>query len=580
MSLLGSGSLGLGSPASKGPDPPGTTVQKRSRAAGLIWKSLGIFLFVFAVITGVVLPSLFSLVFQKQVSGTGLIATVLIMIGLKCYLHGRRHLALTAQQSLAEDPRPPVLYLRSFGDDKSAGRVPTGGLLRHIGLSASLFDLKTEEELIADSFREFGPVVCIGKPGEKLPELGAARIYESHTEWQEKVRDFMTKAKLVVLRLGDTPGFWWEVERSVKTIEPKRLVLLVPFGKRKYQKFAEKAAQHFPQPLPKYSARRNFLGIRYTRALGKLRGFIYFKDDWTPQYVDLVRVKWPWKMKPRFIGRRRIIQKFKWGLRPVFDQAGVPWTPPPTRVFLTILFVLAMLLFVGGPLVTAGYVGTFYWMRARGEANYKKAESAYVARVENSPEFQAANGSLSPEQATAKVVDLSRNGILRLDDQELIQRAGIVQDALATRSDYDCAQIAMSGVHKEDFKIAMGAVSDAKMQEWFRLQGDAAMAEMRNSPPVVVEDTEAPYKALREYLDQLPGGRTDNFGRAMFVLSGNADDSDAKSFYAAFQVTTYGMVHASVNDICADVKTLQKAALVLPAPQNGQVARELALVEK
>ena len=82
----------------------------------------------------------------------------------------------------------------------------------------------------------------------------------------------MTKAKLVVLRLGNTPGFWWEVEQSVSKIDPTRLLLVVPFGRKKYRAFAEKAAQYFRHPLPAYSARRNWLGIRYTRSLGTLRG--------------------------------------------------------------------------------------------------------------------------------------------------------------------------------------------------------------------------------------------------------------------------------------------------------------------
>ena len=38
-------------------------------------------------------------------------------------------------------------------------------------------------------------------------------------------------------------------------------------------------------------------------------------------------------MTPRFIGRRRIVQKLTWGLHPVFKQLGVVWNPPKTCRF-------------------------------------------------------------------------------------------------------------------------------------------------------------------------------------------------------------------------------------------------------
>ncbi len=411
MSILGSGNLGMDSPDPTNPGQPPSSNQpaqlKRSRKAGLLWKTFGILV----MICGFLGPSAFNLVMRKDYSFTVYIGILVFAFGVKFYLRGRRHLALSMQDSLAADPRPPVLYLRSFGADKSAGRIPTGGLLRHIGLSASLFDLKTEEELIAQAFNEIGPVVCIGKPGEKLPELGAARVYVSHEEWQQKVHDFMTKAKLVVMRLGDTPGFWWEVERSVKAIEPTRLLLLVPFGRRKYREFVGKAAQHFPRPLPDYSARGNFLGIRYTRSLGTLRGFVYFENDWTAHYVDLVRVRWPWKMTPRFIGRRRIIQKFKWGLQPVFGQLSVQWNPPRVRPILTTLATLAFIIFVGGPLVLAALFGRGAYLQLKAQIQSEQAEEESHAPRDINSIFGASDGK--------RLWAVGESGtILRSDDGE------------------------------------------------------------------------------------------------------------------------------------------------------------------
>jgi hypothetical protein len=47
---------------------------------------------------------------------------LIAFVGLKCLKHGKQLGAESAQQLLAEDTRPPVVYLRSFQDDAVADR--------------------------------------------------------------------------------------------------------------------------------------------------------------------------------------------------------------------------------------------------------------------------------------------------------------------------------------------------------------------------------------------------------------------------------------------------------------------------
>ena len=68
---------------------------------------------------------------------------------------------------------------------------------------------------MAEILAHVGPVVAIGKPGEPLPELGAARLYVADDQWQAKVIELMGKAALVVIRLGASPGLLWEIEQSL-----------------------------------------------------------------------------------------------------------------------------------------------------------------------------------------------------------------------------------------------------------------------------------------------------------------------------------------------------------------------------
>ncbi len=54
------------------------------------------------------------------------------------------------------DPRQPILYLRSFTNEKKVSR---------------------EEEALSQMLSGIGPLIAIGKPGDLAPPLGATRIY-------------------------------------------------------------------------------------------------------------------------------------------------------------------------------------------------------------------------------------------------------------------------------------------------------------------------------------------------------------------------------------------------------------------
>jgi hypothetical protein len=106
----------------------------------------------------------------------------------------------------------PVLYLRSFTDDDAAGQR---------------YGKLTEEEQLAKALAWFGPLLAVGRPGERLPQVGAQRIYLADDVWQVRVAELMTTARLVVIRTGASQGFRWEVSQALSTIAPERLLLVV-----------------------------------------------------------------------------------------------------------------------------------------------------------------------------------------------------------------------------------------------------------------------------------------------------------------------------------------------------------------
>ena len=193
-----------------------------------------------------------------------------LMIG-SLLMRRRRSIHKAASKILSEDKRPPVIYLRSFKDDQITSRA--------IQESESPV-MFTEEEYLMDVLNDFGPCIAIGQPGEKLPDLGAARIYLDDDEWQDKVSELLTSSKLVVLRAGSTQNFLWEVDQSIKNARATSLLILVPKLKNTYEQFYALTSKDFPKLLPENIGKSDlFSGV------ASLYGYIYFDEDWTPHFT-------------------------------------------------------------------------------------------------------------------------------------------------------------------------------------------------------------------------------------------------------------------------------------------------------
>lgn len=114
--------------------------------------------------------------------------------------------------------RPFILYLRCFDDDQK-----TSSAVDFLFSSGS-----TEEEITTEVLSDIAPVVAIGDPRDKKIPKGAARFYVAEDRWKDQVISMLDKAKLVVLRLGETENFWWEVMTSLQKCPKEKLVFLIP----------------------------------------------------------------------------------------------------------------------------------------------------------------------------------------------------------------------------------------------------------------------------------------------------------------------------------------------------------------
>jgi len=171
-------------------------------------------------------------------------------LGLCLINAGRSLVARNARTTLAGDQRPPILYLRSFEDDVEDSLTPHSLLARQFGITLPssvrrlrpwlrvVFEAQplrllrslagrvtsTTELQLAGFFREIGPFIAIGKPGERLATIGADRVYVEQDQWQQTVLDYMDRAHFVVLQAARTPGFVWEVRKVLDRVAPEKIL--------------------------------------------------------------------------------------------------------------------------------------------------------------------------------------------------------------------------------------------------------------------------------------------------------------------------------------------------------------------
>jgi hypothetical protein len=252
-----------------------------------------------------------------------LIASGLNII-IQNYLHFlRKFLAKTVEEILAGN-KPPVLYLRSFLDDKVAANRAVSML--------------TEEEEVNKAFEHIGPMIAIGRPGEVLPEAGAARAYFTDDQWQAAVYNYMDISRLIVLRAGFSQGLIWEIQNSIQRLDPSKLILLIPFKKEAYNQFRDSVQSLFPKPLPEHPGHEvhrkiiNAQGHTEENIYGSLFGLIHFDDDWTAHFEKICADNVPIsgellvsKMRDKSALADNVYLMVHYALRPVYARLGLAW---------------------------------------------------------------------------------------------------------------------------------------------------------------------------------------------------------------------------------------------------------------
>jgi hypothetical protein len=213
--------------------------------------------------------------FAVSLALTPLVGAIPLFIGYLLFREGKKYSVKGGETVMQVDGRPPVLYLRSFNDeteDRSLPKYFKSGALssqRDLARTVPPSGLR-EQDALGFVFRKVGPYIALGKPGEKLPELGSSKIYVPNESWQAEIRKYFSSSRLIIFRAGKTEGLKWELEQMVQMVNPRKVVMIVPATDEDYAGFIQWANRILPERLP--------LDFPSSR-------IIVFDEKWKPSYL-------------------------------------------------------------------------------------------------------------------------------------------------------------------------------------------------------------------------------------------------------------------------------------------------------
>ena len=266
------------------------------------------------------------------------LAYAMVGVGIVFMRKGWKYDVTGAGDFIASDPRPPVIYLRSFQDDvKSPVRGWYGILMKPL----TWFLPVSFEQDLAAIMNRLGPFVAIGKPGERVPELGAARFYVTDSEWQQRVSELIRKARLTVILSGTTSSLWWEIDHVMASVPPRQVVLISVERGKQTRAFEEKLEQKLgcPGALLDKEEKPSLLSKLVFGPRVQAGKVIYFTDDWKPlaspiqsprKFKDTLKIF----LRPYSVYGQPLEAAFEI----VFSRLGLPWKyAGPNRAMAIVL---------------------------------------------------------------------------------------------------------------------------------------------------------------------------------------------------------------------------------------------------
>jgi hypothetical protein len=164
--------------------------------------------------------------------------------------------------SILSSEEPFVLLLRSFHHDSST-------------VFSGYNQAMTFERVLIAHLDHVGRFVAVGRPGEQLPPVGATRLYFPNHEWQGRIKQLLAKASLVAIIMGGTEALLWEIEQSITTLSPEKLLLFFRLSSKRDKRIQIGEAQAVSGVLKRTTG-------HILRNLTENDVLVWFAHNWRP----------------------------------------------------------------------------------------------------------------------------------------------------------------------------------------------------------------------------------------------------------------------------------------------------------
>ena len=258
------------------------------------------------------------------------------------------------------DERPPFLFLRSFEDDDKKSLQPNTWLARLHGMEPDFgqkqnrrsilqfgqsfhparwfraflgLPADTVEEVLAIGTSKHGPLVAIGRPGERQVTSGADRMYVTDDSWQSVVSKYVTESAGIIIQPSMTEGVLWEIERVFQDVERRKILLsMVNFENRpdEYERF--------------WLLMRDKYGVELLRSLpyGDRPCFIHFAAGNIARLQPVIYHPVPlWPLTGNAVDIRSTLAPYLRGLSEKDTDDTIPPEPPSVVAKIVSVVVLA-----------------------------------------------------------------------------------------------------------------------------------------------------------------------------------------------------------------------------------------------
>lgn len=323
---------------------------------------------------------------------------------------------------------------------------------------------------------DIAPVYAIGNPEDKKMPLGASRIYVDDEHWKSTVMEMLQKASVVVLRLGKTDSFWWEVEMAVKSISVEKILFVVPESKT----FGNVATLY--KILLENGIDISRLDIHIEKKLrGSISSVLYFDKEENAQTAEIKIARFTRLL----ISYENVLRNTLAGFRTKFGLSTRRQLPIKIARMLQILFII-YILFVGFSKLFSDYASLKYQMP------YELVEecvqdSAFAAKYSN--DIDGTNLAWSLVEA--------RKGAFALNNEDYFFLFMVEAKTLASVSRSEYEQV---GKRSKNLLLMVKKYSPENYPRYVSVLSEAAILAVRN--PNDIEELIQLYQSSVEILPQ------------------------------------------------------------------------------